>query len=353
MKKRLILILLLLVTFGLFGCGEKPSEVEPVEEEMGITIHTILQDEYLSGDYKKIASYATGDKELSYPFAVNFNLSGVNENETGDKYIVVIYNDNERYEYRTNKNYIDIYNFKAHTNYSWEINGVKQDDFVTKSGLRNLYIDGITNVRDIGGYKIEGGYTRQGMLIRSSKLTDDATGEVLITEKGIEELKRLGIKTELDLRTTSLEDDGTTEQGGITASVVDGVNYISFPMKSGGNYLQLNRDVLKDLFKILADEDNYPILFHCSIGTDRTGVIAFLVNALLGVSKEDIYKDYLFSNFGLIYSMRTPSTINDYINKVTTSSKLSLKENVTKYLIDLGVDEADINKVIEIMTERI
>ena len=195
-------------------------------------------------------------------------------------------------------------------------------------------------------------YTNQGLLIRSSKLTDDDTGEILITEKGIETLKALGIKTELDLRSTTEDDEGNIEQGLITSSVVSGVNYISLPMKSGGNYLQLNRGMLKDLFKILANEDNYPILFHCSIGTDRTGVVSFLVNAICGVSKEDIYKDYLFSNFGVIYSVRTPSIINDYISKVTSSSRLSLKENTINYLIDQGVDRGDIEKVIEIMTKK-
>ena len=44
------------------------------------------------------------------------------------------------------------------------------------------------------------------------------------------------------------------------------------------------------------------LLLHCSIGTDRTGVICFLINALLGVSEEDLYKDYLFSMFGMIFA---------------------------------------------------
>ena len=50
--------------------------------------------------------------------------------------------------------------------------------------------------------------------------------------------------------------------------------------------------MLKDAFAIFGNKDNYPIVMHCSIGTDRTGMLAFLINSLLGVSEEDLYKDY-------------------------------------------------------------
>jgi protein tyrosine/serine phosphatase len=65
---------------------------------------------------------------------------------------------------------------------------------------------------------------------------------------------------------------------------------------------------------VLADESNYPIFFHCAIGTDRTGTLAYLINGLLGVPEEDLYYDYCFSNFGAIYTdnapeLRTPKTL--------------------------------------------
>lgn len=348
-SKLLLFCLIISICLVFFGCGSEGSEEAPPIDK-SLSFHTSLQEEYLSGDYKKIASFATGDKEESFPLPIRLEFSDESLNK-----IIIIKEEGIEEEIRieTSDNYIEIYNLKANTTYIWSVNGVSQEPFKTKAGLRNLYVDGLTNTRDIGGYLTESGiYTNQGLLIRSSKLTDDDTGEILITEKGIETLKALGIKTELDLRSTTEDDEGNIEQGLITSSVVSGVNYISLPMKSGGNYLQLNRGMLKDLFKILANEDNYPILFHCSIGTDRTGVVSFLVNAICGVSKEDIYKDYLFSNFGVIYSVRTPSIINDYISKVTSSSRLSLKENTINYLIDQGVDRGDIEKVIEIMTKK-
>ena len=345
MKKVFISILCILSLFFFASCKKTSEEV--IEPNIG-DFHTELQNKYLNNDYTKATIYAKGTTEESYPLPV-----GLSWDDSGGSYVVIVKKKGEvsGIELETSEAKLDIYNLEASTTYEWSVNGEVKGEFTTCSAPRNLYVDGLTNVRDIGGYKVGSGVVRQGYLIRSSKLTDDNTGEVVITEKGIDELKRLGIKTELDLRETEPDSDGLIEQGMITESVVSGVNYISFSMKSGGNYLQLNRDVLPKLFEILANEDNYPILFHCSIGTDRTGVVAFLVNALLGVSKEDLYRDYLFSNFGLIYGMRLPKVLDDYIDKVTSNKELSLQENVKNYLLELGVKEDDINSVVRIMLE--
>ena len=45
---------------------------------------------------------------------------------------------------------------------------------------------------------------------------------------------------------------------------------------------------------ILADET--PVFFHCTAGKDRTGVAAALILRALGVSREDILADYLWTN---------------------------------------------------------
>lgn len=44
------------------------------------------------------------------------------------------------------------------------------------------------------------------------------------------------------------------------------------------------------------DDDQLPVLFHCSAGKDRTGVISALLLKYFGASDEDIYKDYLYTN---------------------------------------------------------
>lgn len=337
MRKILSILLFIFVLFGLFSCGKATGD-----------FHTDLQNKYLNDNPKNATIYANGEEELSRPEAIKLTWDNKK-----DSYVVVIKEKETGKEisYTVDKNYLDLYNLKVHTSYEWYLDNEKKGEITTPEKLRNLYIDGLTNCRDIGGYKISDSYTNQGLLFRTSKLTDDYTGEALITEAGINELKRLGIKTELDLRRITDTDSGI-EQGGITKSVIDGVNYISFPMDSSGNVLLLNRRLLKDLFAILGNEANYPILFHCSIGTDRTGLVAFLVNALLGVSEEDLYLDYCFSNFGLIHGSRNPSTIEDYIEKIKVYNDSEFSSTAVKdYLIGQGVKEEDINNLIRIMTK--
>ena len=213
---------------------------------------------------------------------------------------------------------------------------------------RNLSVDGLTNVRDIGGWKVGNKLTNQGLLYRSSKFNEDESTELVISENGINTLvNEFKIKTELDLRTV---DDN--ENGGITSSPLgESVNYISLPMKSGGNCILLNKDKFVELFDILSDSNNYPMIIHCSIGTDRTGMVAFVINALLGVSDDDLYRDYLFSNFGLIYRMRTKNTIDSYFTVLQSSNGNSTKERMFNYLVSLGVDSNKINTFIKIMSE--
>ncbi|GME32743.1 Tyrosine protein phosphatase 6 [Neofusicoccum parvum] len=44
---------------------------------------------------------------------------------------------------------------------------------------------------------------------------------------------------------------------------------------------------------VLAREESYPVLWHCTQGKDRTGLVTMLTLFLLGVSEEDVQRDYM------------------------------------------------------------
>jgi protein-tyrosine phosphatase len=52
---------------------------------------------------------------------------------------------------------------------------------------------------------------------------------------------------------------------------------------------------VKQVFNVLAKEENWPVLVHCTQGKDRTGLIVMLLLFLLEVDVAAVEKDYLLS----------------------------------------------------------
>ena len=317
------------------------------------SIHTELQTNYLNDSYGNYSAYVNGQSENSKPEPMKIDLEGI---DVGSK-IVTYEGDKEidLFNYEANSSSYDLYNLKIGTKYKTVISkdsvDVKAIEYkIDDIAPRNLFVEGVTNCRDLGGWKIDKKYrVKQGMIYRTAKYNEDESTDLLITESGIATIKNtLGVKTEIDLRKTS-----DNENGGLTTSPLgDEVKYISYPMVSSGNVLTLNKTRLKDLFNYFADEANYPIAFHCSIGTDRTGLIAFLLNGVLGVAKEDLYRDYLFSNFGLIYNMRTAKTIDEYLEVIEDASGNKLSDKFYNYLTGVGVPSSSLDSIRELMIEK-
>ncbi|RMZ81974.1 hypothetical protein DV737_g2283, partial [Chaetothyriales sp. CBS 132003] len=109
---------------------------------------------------------------------------------------------------------------------------------------------------------------------------------------------------------------------------------------------------IKEIFDVLADQDSYPVLVHCTQGKDRTGISILLVLLLSGAPMEGIVKDYRLSElelesekeermkeitkFGLDESfVKCPPDFCDRIlNHVETKYG-----GIGKYLESIGVDE--------------
>lgn len=357
MKRSFRLLSLLLAVLMLLSLLSACKKDEPAATTEGGSsslpygsIHTAAQAAYLAGDYKQFSAYANGKKELSRPEGIA--VTWTEQRKAPYRVEIGEAGADDALTFDAPTSPFVFYNAKVGCTYRYTVtdadgNLVTEGSFDTPAQApRNLRIDGVTNARDLGGWMTSDGPVRQGLLYRTAKYNADESTEAVVTAEGIRTaLTQLGIRTELDLRTT---DDN--ENGGITQSPLgDSVRYISFPMQSGGNILSLNRALLPELFAILGDENNYPLVFHCSIGTDRTGMVAFLIGALLGVAEEDLYRDYLFSNFGEIGGMRTPSAVNNYLTALRACEGDTLSQKAYRYLVDAGVSAADLDTFIALM----
>jgi len=162
--------------------------------------------------------------------------------------------------------------------------------------MRRLLLSNTLNTRDLGGYPTgTGGCTCFSRFLRSDL-------PYALTDADASRLIGMGITTVVDLRSTR-----ETEQAPSFFENREGFAYRHCPLHGNGkrpadekdipaSYLNLLADssVLFDIMKIFADAE-CGVLFHCTAGKDRTGVIAALLLSLAGVPLPDILADYQIS----------------------------------------------------------
>ncbi|WP_405014233.1 tyrosine-protein phosphatase [Kitasatospora sp. NBC_01539] len=161
-------------------------------------------------------------------------------------------------------------------------------------------LDGLDNLRDLGGHRTSDGRTvRPGLLYRS-----DSLGK--LTGPGLAGFTALGIRTVIDLRypweiaqTARVPDlpglafhnlsveHRPYDQAALGAGVDPGP-YLA------ARYTEVAEDgaaELAEVLRVVAAADG-PLLFHCYSGKDRTGIVAALVLTLLGVGEHDVVADF-------------------------------------------------------------
>ncbi len=257
----------------------------------------LLEHEGKNYDYQEPEFFWSGEKDES--FAVYFS-------ETRDF--------SDAREIITDRNYFRADILQPNKTYYWKVRGMDSglsseiDCFDTKDApSRILSVDGLKNVRDAGGWRTDSGKSvRYGMIYRGSQMNGYNQGARL-TERGRDTMIRdLKIKSEVDLRRPDRDDGGQTE------CAIDGsYPYLKAPFdpytcifpqfktSERGYDLRVPQS-FQQIFEFLADRKNYPVYLHCNAGADRTGTILFLLNGLLGVSYEDLTKDFEITSFSVM-----------------------------------------------------
>jgi hypothetical protein len=210
---------------------------------------------------------------------------------------------------------------------------------------RWIRVPDATNVRDLGGWGVgQGRRVRQECLYRSSELNS----HIALTAEGESTiLRELRIRTELDLR-------GEAENPQ-PAFPGEWVNWVHAPIEPydliGG---PVSRDGLRRVFEVLAEPDSYPVLFHCWAGADRAGTLAFLINALLGVSFEDLVRDYELSSLS-VWGERSRSA-PEFVAMLDFLSRYGgggVVDRVGRFLCDIGVSGEQISRLRAHLTEDV
>ncbi|BED92322.1 MAG: tyrosine-protein phosphatase [Candidatus Paraimprobicoccus trichonymphae] len=195
-----------------------------------------------------------------------------------------------------------------------------------------IELSGTKNTRDLGGYKtFDGKITKRNIFFRS-----DNTNK--LTDYDIKKLREEhNLRTVIDLRNLmEIEEapDKLTEIEGIKYynihfSIPDDemAKLIKGKIEFHTLYILMleEKQIIKELFEKVATSSGGAVLFHCTNGKDRTGLLAMILLGLVNVSKEDIVNDYKIT-YGLI---KNKEDVKEGIEKYRLELYQSLPEYIT------------------------
>ena len=233
----------------------------------------------------------------------------------------------------------------------------------SKLPLENAY-----NIRELGGYTaLNNKNTEYHRFLRA----DDTSK---LSDSDVNFLIDYGVRTVIDLRSDKEANDEPDRLVDISE-----INYVRIPylgkdltdvrtldkseLSKGlaAMYIGIleSKELTKEIFESIA-KSNGCVMFHCTAGKDRTGVLAMLLLALAGVSKEDCVKDYektykyLTEKPGYLMMVEQAKKYNmdhmlyskpediaaciDYLYSTYGTAK--------NYLLSCGVTEVDIDRII-------
>lgn len=177
-----------------------------------------------------------------------------------------------------------------------------------QSHFRQIPLRSVLNFRDLGGYMTEDGLmVAWQKLYRSGALHDISSDDlVYLTEKikltsvidlrnstelakeGVGPIETIGIRYNNVALTTNNTDRDKEDQLIRSYSRMGQVYLYFFRHREYGNRVV-------EVLEIMANPANYPLVFHCAVGKDRTGCLSAIVLSLLGIPDDKIVEDYTLS----------------------------------------------------------
>lgn len=179
--------------------------------------------------------------------------------------------------------------------------------------MKDIILEKAKNLRDLGGTPCRGGTIKSGIFLRGAALNK-------ITEADKSTLcDRLSVRTVIDLRTSQEISEKPDKR-------ISGVKIYHLPILSAAtmgishertndmpkgldrvrDMQELYREMIngeyssaqigKALRLIIKSAEQGAVLWHCTVGKDRCGIITALMLYILGADMELIYDDYLKTN---------------------------------------------------------
>ncbi|CDZ25509.1 tyrosine-protein phosphatase [Neorhizobium galegae] len=230
---------------------------------------------------------------------------------------------------------------------------------------RLIALEGAHNVRDLGGYRTaDGGLTRWRSILRGDALHALSAADIdTLLENGLTTVIDLRNAHEIDAEANPFTDHAEVRYHNTPVfsalAPVEMMANASVSFDMGDRYCQAIdncQPAIAEVLNNIAEAPEGAVLFHCSAGKDRTGVISALLLANAGVDETTIIEDYALTatiSGPLIARLRdralgrgTPAALVDI---VLASEPRSMRQaldhigrnygTVRDYLVRLGFDE--------------
>lgn len=175
---------------------------------------------------------------------------------------------------------------------------------------RSIEMNNIKNFRDIGGYfTTDNRQVKWGEIYRSADLSN-------ATLYDQEKIRRLKIKTVIDFRSdrtvkkyplllhpsirkislplAPMDAEKLDEQ--VKDEHFDRSDAIRYVQESYVDIVENHKEQFGEMFDLLTNDSNYPILLTESLGKDGVGLATYFILYALGVPQTSLEDDYMFSN---------------------------------------------------------
>ncbi len=185
--------------------------------------------------------------------------------------------------------------------------------------IKRIKLQKLKNTRELGGYPtIDGRTVKHNVLIRSghlAKATDEDI-KTLTSEYCLKTVIDLRIDAEIKEKPDNLTSDINYVRIPLLDKAYLGITRDEYSIKSWFNLFEDEsrrpEDIFFDMYEILVfgersktlipeifsifAGDNETVLWHCSAGKDRVGIVTMLILLALGVQENVIVEDFLATN---------------------------------------------------------
>lgn len=353
-----VLAALIAVCLIFSGCGKtggNESAVNPtVEVEDGVALPQFEQEVLLcsheakqvyDGDMKIETAVATGAPYRPFVFEYRLeNASGIlRVSEDSD------FSNAKQYNLDKEMSSVSIDNLKTGTTYHYqvEVSGKQYSGtFRTGSSNRFVYVPGVENLRDIGGYQtLDGKTIKQGLLIRGCELDGLKNEDYFLADEDVAAVQEtFGFVYDLDLRSPEVTQGEYQSRLGVAHKFYDAPTYAQI-------FRSEYQASLREIFADLADPEKYPMYLHCTWGRDRTGTVVLLLQGLLNVSREDLMHEYRLTGY-VTPAVATNSKMDTVFTQLGRYEGDTLQEQIIDYLTTaIGVTHEEIASIQSIFLE--